>query len=268
MHAILAHLDHLAERAMDLPLLRVLSQPLLWPPAAALAVAAACRMGGVARTSRGVSLAVCGAVLAGWLVLNPRWAGWPEPPVARLPGLALILLGEAWLRTRARPAPGWLLTPAAAALAAWWLRGAPGGGPAILACMPVFLGLAAALPLARRLARGDDGWGGVAAGLVLAAGLLLTGAAVHWARAAVVPAAAALALLGIDGAAPAVAGGVVMVAAAAMVASDRGRLVPVDTACVAPLLAWLVAARLQRPKRAGGAAAGAPPGTRRALKQP
>ncbi len=135
-----------------------------------------------------------------------------------------------------------------AAVGAWWLRGAPLDGPGILNCMPVFLGLAAALPLARWLARADRGWGGAGAAMALAGSLLLTGAAVHWARAAAVVAVAALALLGVADAAGAIAGLVVVVAAAAIVASDRGRLIPVDIACLAPLPAWWLAKRIPRRK--------------------
>ncbi len=239
MHALLAHAYHLAQYG-----LHVLAHPLWRPALVALAVASAARLAGLARGPRMAAVSAGVAVLAGWLTLGAPLDAWPLPPVARLPGLALVVLAEAWLLASLRPRAAWLVAPVAAALAAWWLRGAPAGVEGVLGCVPVALGLAAALPLARLLARGDAGWGGAAAALALAAGLLLSGAAAHWARAALVPAAAALALLGCTEAAGALAGAVVAVAAAAMVASDRGRILAVDAACLAPLLAWGLVGRL------------------------
>ncbi len=244
MHALLAHAYHLAQYG-----LHVLLLPLWRPPLATLAVGALGRVGVLARSRRGAALVAGFAVLAGWMLIHPAWTAWPPPPVARLPGLALILLAEAWILRAARPHAGRLLTPATAALAAWWLRGAPSDAGALLDCIPVFLGLAGALPLARRLARGDDGRGSAAAALLLAVGIMLAGASVHWARAAVVPAVAALVLLGVPETSAALAGLIVMVAAATIVASDRGRLLPVDAACLAPLLAWPLAVRLSGWKR-------------------
>jgi hypothetical protein len=80
----------------------------------------------------------------------------------------------------------------------------------------------------------------------LAGALAVAGAAPHWGWAALVPALGALALLGAESAMPVLSGMVVAAAAAALVASDRGRLVPVDVACVAPLLAWVLVPRLAR----------------------
>ena len=236
MHALLAHAYHLAEYG-----LHVLLLPLWHPPLAALAIAAAGRIAGFARTPRGATLTACAAALAGWMLLDAGWTTWPPPPIARLPVLALILLAE-MLPPRNRR----LVPLALAALAAWWLRGAPTGAAALLGCVPVFLGLAIAFPLARRLARGDTGLGSAAAGLVLAAGIMLAGASVHWARAAIVPAVSALALLGVWGAGQALSGAIVVVAASAMVASDRGRLWPVDLACLAPLLVWPAAGMFRK----------------------
>ena len=245
MHALLAHAYHLAQYG-----LHVLLHPLWRPPVAALAIAIASRLTGLAGTPRGAGLTACGAVLAGWLLLNPGWTAWPPPPVGRLPGLALILLAEAALRGDATRRARWPVALTTAGLAAWWLRGAPFGLSAILLCTPVFLSLAAALGLARRLARGDGGTGSAAAALVLAGGILLTGASGHWARAAVVPAVAAVALLGLAEASAALSGTIVVVAASTLVASDRGRLPLVDAACLWPLLVWPVAARLGQ--RTGG----------------
>jgi hypothetical protein len=240
MHAWLAHAYHLARFG-----LHVLLHPLWRAPLAAGLAAGLGRLAGLAKSPRGAAGLACGAALVGWIVLYPGVMAMPPPPVGRLPELALILLaGLYWRATGLR---GLALT-ATAASGAWWLRGAPLDGNGILNCMPVFLGLAAALPLARRWSGGDRGWGGVAAALALAGSLLLTGAAVHWAQAAAVVAVAALALWGVADAAGAIAGLVVMVAAATIVASDRGRLIPVDVACLAPLPAWWLAKRIPRRK--------------------
>ena len=236
MHAILAHAYHLA--------LHVLTSRLWRPPAATLAVALVLRLLGLARSARGAALACVGAVLAGWLLLNPEWAGLHPPPLARLPGLAVILLIEAAVRTGPKQRLDWLTGLLCAGVAAWWLRGAPVTGAAMLYCVPVFVGLAAGLPASRWLARNDEVWGGVAASTALAGSLLVSGAATHWARAAVVPGLAGLMLLGLRPASPQVAAALVMVAASAIAASDRGRVLPVDVACVVPFLAWLAAPRV------------------------
>ena len=238
MHAILAHAYHLALHVLTLQLWR--------PPAATLAVALALRLSGVARSARGAALACLGAVLAGWLLLDPHWTGLHPPPLARLPGLAVILLVEAALRAGSKPRLAWLTGLLCAMVGAWWLRSAPVTWPAILYCVPVFLGLAAGLPVSRWLARNDDGWGGLAASAALAGSLMVTGAATHWARAAVVPGIAGLVLLGSQPASPQVAAVLVMAAASAIIASDRGRLMPVDVACVLPFTVWLIAPRVSR----------------------
>ena len=151
MHAILAHAYRLALHVLTLQLWR--------PPAATLAVALALRLSGVARSARGAALACLGAVLAGWLLLDPHWVGLHPPPLARLPGLAVILLVEAALRAGSKPRLAWLTGLLCAAVGAWWLRGAPVTWPPILYCVPVFLGLAAGLPVSCWLARNDDGLG-------------------------------------------------------------------------------------------------------------
>jgi hypothetical protein len=53
---------------------------------------------------------------------------------------------------------------------------------------------------------------------------------------------------------PGLAGLLVAAAISAIVASDRGRLVPVDIACLVPLLAWPLAARLTPRLSASGPA--------------
>ncbi len=251
MHAILAHAYHLAMHVLTLQLWR--------PPAATLAVALALRLSGVAQSARGAALACLVAVLAGWLLLDAHWTGLHPPPLARLPGLAVILLLEAALRAGSKPRLAWLTGLLCAGVGAWWLRGAPMAGPAILYCVPVFLGLAAGLSASNWLVRNDDGWGGVAASAALAGSLLVSGAATHWARAAVVPGMAGLVLLGLRPVTPQVAASLVMTAASAVVASDRGRLVPVDLACAAPFLVSVLAPRVlrSRPRLGWVVAAGA-----------
>ena len=240
MHALFVHAYHLALLPMWRPLL------------VALGVAFAMRL-----ASAGAPAAAGCAVLAGWVVQSfPSIAVWPEPPAGRLPGLALCVLAEALLRQRNKGASWWLL-PATAAVAAWWLRGAPLSGAGFINTMPVFLGFLAALPLARRFSSGDKGWATLGAALALAGGLWVTGAAPNFTRAALVPACAALALLDVPEAAPNLAGMIVVMAAAAIVASDRGRLVPIDAACVAPMLVWILTPGLApRVARSGPAVAG------------
>jgi len=230
---MLAHGYHAAQFA-----LHILLHPIWRAPGAALLVALAGRVAGFARTPRRTAILACLSAGAGWLVLDPSLA-WPPAPLARLPGLALILaLGTT---TQGRPA-----LPLTCLLASWWLRGAPISGPAILNCMPVFVGLWASIPIARRLARRDKGWSALAAALALSGSLLVTGAATHWSQAAIVAAMAALALINTPDAGRALAAPLMVVAAAAIVASDRGRLIPVDAAGLAPLLAWILTPRLTR----------------------
>jgi hypothetical protein len=144
---------------------------------------------------------------------------------------------------------------AVSGISAWWLRGAPLDGSGIVHCMPVFLGLAAALALARRFARRDGGWGHASAAGALGLSLLVTGAASHWAQASLAPLLVAVVLLNVAGLGRVLPGAIVMLAACTIVASDRGRLIPVDVACLMPLLAWGLTDRLaSRAGRAGPAA--------------
>jgi len=246
MHALLARVYHLS--------LRILLTPLWRPPVAAIVAGLLLRLLGPARAG----MAACLAALAGWLALVLPASLWPGAPLARLPGAALLLLAFTQLAPRASRRWAWLTLPLYAIVQAWWLRGAPLTGAGIADTVPVFLGLLAAAALARRLAARDTGWTGSAAAAALATSLYYSGGAVHWARAALVPACAALALLGLPLAVAPLAQAVVVVAVAAVVASDRGRFIPVDAAAAAPLVVWWLAPRvLPRLNRAGPALAGA-----------
>jgi hypothetical protein len=244
MQAVLHTAYHLALLPIHLALL-----PVWRPPAAAALIAAAARLTGLARSPRGPALSAAAATLAGWLLQGMPAGAWPHLvwmaghagwlPGFGLAGLAVIVAADMAVRT-GRRGPRWWLLPASAAACAWWLRGAPLSGAGIINGMPVFLCLCAAFPLARRLARTDPGWGSAGAALALAGSLAVTGAAPAWPRAALVPGAAGLVLLGLRDVGPALASLLVVVAAATLVASDHGRLTPVDAACLVPLLAWVL----------------------------
>jgi hypothetical protein len=237
MHSLLAHLYHLA----ILPLWRA--------PAAAFLIALILRAMG-----RGKAAYAAGfAVLAGWLAVQyPVFSVLPAKPVDRLPGLAVILLGYIWLSPMAGKRTGFLMLPGFAVVAAWWIAGAPVAGPGIAGCVPVFLGVWAALALTRRLAAKDTGWAGIGAALALAGAIFLAGGSPHWARAALVPACAGLALVGVSEAALPLAFATILAGCLTVLASDRGRFVPVDLAVMAPLLVWFLAPRvLPRLNRAG-----------------
>lgn len=240
MHDNLASLYHLGLRLWGIPTWR--------PAAAALCVGLLARVAAPRQARAGAAA----SLLAGWIALTLPASLLPAEPLARLPGAALLLLLAACLTKRF---DGWRLAGFALA-AAWWLRGAPLNGPGIAGAMPVFLGLLAALPLTRRLARADQGVTGAAAALTLGAGIIIAGGAYHWGRAALAPAAACLAFLGIAEAQAVLQAGIVLLAAATIVASDRGRFIPVDAAALMPLLVWALAPRLlPRLQKAGPALA-------------
>ena len=188
MHALAAHGYHWLLR-----LARIATWPVWQSLLAALAVAAAVRL---VRSRRVAAVGTALAVLAGWMVMAPP-AVWPLSPVARLPGLAALMLGLAAMPSRAQAS--WPATLAVAALAAWWLRGAPADLPGVAWCLPVFFVLLAGLAAANALARNGTGWTALAATLALAASLKLTGASPHWPVAALVIAIVAAALLGAAG---------------------------------------------------------------------
>ncbi|MEJ0045711.1 MAG: hypothetical protein WDN04_06005 [Rhodospirillales bacterium] len=247
MHAILARVYHLS--------LRILLAPLWRPPVASVATALLLRLLGAPRAG----MAACLAVLAGWLALVlPAAPLWPATPLSRLPGAALLLLGFTLVAPRASRRWAWATLPLYALLQSCWLRGAPLTGAGVANTVPVFLGLLAAAALVRRLAARDAGWTSIAAAAGLSVSLYLSGGAAHWARAALVPACAGAALLGLPLSVAPLAQAVVVVTVAAIVASDRGRFIPVDAAAAAPLLVWWLAPRLlPRLNRAGPALAGA-----------
>jgi len=241
MHDLLAAIYHKSYHLIVLPSWR--------PPVAALVAGLLLRLLGRRRSALAAGL----ALLAGWLALTLPGPLWPADPLARLPGLAILLLGYSLVAPRL----GRFALLLFAVACAWWLRGAPLGGAGLASVVPVILGLWAAMAIAVRLGRRDTGWTGMAAAAALAAAIAVSGGAMHWARAALVPAFAGLALLGFDVVAP-IQLAVVLVAAAAVVASDRGRFIPVDAAALAPLLVWFLAPRVQpRLNQAGPALAGA-----------
>ncbi len=236
MHALLAHAYHL----LLLPA-HLAARPAWRSLAVCLALAAAARLGLARRASlRGWPAPAAGAlpVILAWAVLAPM-QGWPPSPVARLAGLGAVALAGAL-------AGGWPGRALCAALAAWWLRGAPLDWPGIAFCLPVMAGLAAGWAAARRLVGGDAGPGVAAGTAALAGSLWLAGAAPHWSHAALAPACAALVLLDMPAAMPLLAALTVSLAMAALVASDRGRSLPVDAACAAPLLVWAAVAHRRR----------------------
>jgi hypothetical protein len=264
MHAILARLYHVAEHALHI---------LHWQIVQGVVVAVL--VAGLGRLVSRPVLAAGLAVLSGWLVITwPLVLVWPEPPLARLPGAAILLLLGGGFAASTGPAPvrgrkgtarkgsaskpvarrRWWARPLLCLLLAWWLRGAPFSGNAILNGMALFLGLLAAWAIAGRLASGDRGWGIAAAAVALAGSLDVAGVSPHWVWLAAVPAGAALALLGAVEAMPALVGAITITAAATVIASDRGRFLPADVACLVPLLSLVLAPRLLRPYPAAGAA--------------
>jgi hypothetical protein len=224
-------------------------------PAAAFAAALLLRLAG----RRAAPFAAALAVLAGWLAVQvSAFSVLPARPVDRLPGLAAMLLVFLLLSPRAGRRGGFLALPVLAVGAGWWMGGAPLGGPGVAGCVPIVLGVWAALALTRRVAGGASVWSGVGAALALAGAITLAHGSPHWARAALVPACAGLALIGVPEAMLPLAFATALTAAATVVASDQGRFVPVDVAVLAPLLVWLLAPRvLPRLRRAGPALAAA-----------
>ena len=245
MHALVAHLYHLAEHVAFHPIWRA--------PAASFLSALLLRLG----WRRGRALAVPLALLAGWLaLLAPAISLLPAKPVDRLPGLALILLLHAWLSPRAPSRAAFLRVPALAVAAAWWMAGAPFTGAGLASCVPVMLGVWAALALTGKLAAGNSGWTILAASTALAGAIFMAGGAPHWAWAALVPGCAGLAFIGMPESVPPLAFAVMLTGSLTILASDRGRFLPVDVAVLAPLLVWFITPRLQpRLDRAGPALA-------------
>ncbi len=243
MHEQLARIYHLA--------LRILLTPLWRAPVAAFVAGLLVRPLAPARAPLGAVLAVVAGWLALVLPLNPfTEAG----PVARLPGAAILLGAFVAVSSGPGRLRGWLALPLYAAAVAWWLRDAPLNGSDIAHLVPIILGLIAASAVARKLASRDAGITTIAAAVALAAALELSGAAPHWSRAALVPAAAGLSLYGRGEFVATLAQATILVAAAAVVASNRGRFVPADLAAVAPFVVWFLAPRLLPRLRSAGPA--------------
>jgi hypothetical protein len=157
-----------------------------------------------------------------------------------------------WLGPRPGTRSGFLALAGLALAAGWWMAGAPLSGAGLAGCVPVVLGLWAALALTRAVAQGDRGWAGIGAAVALAGATFLAGGSPHWARAALVPACAGVALLGVAEAVLPLAFATMLCGCLTVLASDRGRFVPVDLAVLAPLLVWVLAPRvLPRLNRAG-----------------
>ena len=228
---------------LTLRVLRLFAHPAIVPILAAVSLGLILRrvLAGYAERAAAIAITV------GFAALFPRQAlDWPMSVVLRLPGAGLILLGFTFAAPRLPPR---LALPALSAVIAWWLAGVPLQGAAFVQCVPIALGLWAGFVLARRFTRANDpvNLGSLAAALALAAALYGTGAATHWARAALVVAAAAAALLGRGGASPSLGRALVVVTAAAIIASEQGAVWPIDLSLLAPVLAWLVVARLPVP---------------------
>jgi hypothetical protein len=243
MHSLLVHVYHL-----------VLA-PYWRAPVVAFTAALVLRL----VLPRSLSLAAALAVLAGWLAVqyHPAFSVLPAKPVDRLPGLAAMLLLYLWLAPFAGKRGAFLTLPLLAVAAGWWMGGAPLAGQGVAGCVPIVLGVWAALAVTRRYA-GAAGWSGIGAALALAGAITLAHGSPHWARAAMVPACAGVALIGVAEATLPLAFATALIAAAAMVASNQGRFMPVDVAVLAPLLVWLLAPRvLPRLHRAGPALAAA-----------
>lgn len=241
MHVLLAQVHHWTNLVLATP---------TW---CALLIAAGTglilRIAAPARTA----LAACLAITCGALALAlPATPLWHATPIARLPGAFLLLTLSTVVAARPGRALHWLLLPITASLTAWWLRGAPLTSAGIASVVPVFLGLAAASALVRRLASRDTGSIGVVAAMTLAAAIWLATGPTPWVYAALLPACVGLVLLGRGEAAAPLAQATTLVGVATVVAADRGRLLPIDIAAFAPLLVWALAPRLQpRLNRAG-----------------
>jgi hypothetical protein len=243
LHSLLVHAYHLA------------LAPYWRAPVAAFVVALVLRLA----LRRSAPAAAALAVMAGWLAVQvSAFSVLPARPVDRLPGLAVILLLYLWLSPRAGKRGAVLVLPLLALAAGWWMGGAPLAGPGLAGCVPIVFVVWAALAMVRRIAGSASGWSGIGAALALAGAITLAHGSPHWARAALVPAFAGLALIGVPGAVPPLAFATALTAAATVTASDQGRFIPVDVAVLAPLLVWLLAPRvLPRLNRAGPALAAA-----------
>jgi hypothetical protein len=241
MHALFAQVHHWTNLVLATP---------TW--CALLAAAGTGLILRIAAPAR-AALAACVAVTCGSLALAlPATPLWHATPIARLPGAFLLLALSTLVAGRPGRARYWLLPPIIACITAWWLRGAPLTSAGIAGVVPVVLGLLAAAALVRRLASHDTGSTGVVAATTLAAAIWLATGATPWVFAALLPACAGLVLLGRGEAAAPLAQAATLVGVATVVAADRGRLLPIDIAALAPLLVWVLAPRLQpRLNRAG-----------------
>jgi hypothetical protein len=247
MHSILARLYHLT--------IGVALHPIWNAPVAALLTAL------FLRPWRGPDRFYVApiALLAGWLeLIGPAIALSPAKPVDRLPGLAIILLLHAWLSPRAGSRVAALRLPALAAMSAWWIAGASLTSQGLATSLPVFLGVWAALTIAARLTTKDRGFATIGAALALSAAIFFAGGAPHWVGAAFLPACVGVALLGLPNSTPPLAFATMLTAGLAVLASNRGRFLPMDVAVLAPILVWVLVPHLAfRLSKASGAVAAA-----------
>lgn len=238
-------LEHLPLRRLAMLTLRVLHLPArlgLVPLLSAMTLGLMLRRFLAGQSERAAGI----ALIAGFAAVYPALLfGWPQSTIQRLPGAAVLLLIFTFLQPRLPPRAA---LPLLSVVMAWWLTGAPLAGAVALQAMPLALGLWLGFVLARRFTRQDvAGLGSLAAALALGAALLGTGASPHWGRAAWAVAGVAIAMIGRGAAAPALGRALVVVNAAAIAASAGGQVWPVDLTMFAPILAWMVVARLKLP---------------------
>jgi len=194
--------------------------------------------------------------LAGWAVLAgpgllPLTA--PRGEMARLPGAALVLVLAALGGVRGGRGGQAALPALPGAVAGWWLMGAPLRAAGIGAALPAIVALAGITVLAFHLIQAGgriaDSWRSAAPSLALAGALIVARVPPPWPMAALVPAAAALALLGGSTglAAPPLAAAALLAAGATDLAAGRlphGGFGALDAACLTPLVALWLAPRL------------------------
>jgi hypothetical protein len=241
----------------------------LRPALLALATVLAARILG-GRGLPALAQTACGlGLLAGWFALYgvPPSAhvltGAAAADQARLLALAVLV---AALLVGAAPSQEPAVAAALALLVGWRLAGAPGSRAAVFASGPVFVAVSAAAWVVQRQIRQGGIPQALAAAAALAGGLLIDRATVPWLQLALVPLACATGQLagGVRaggllavGAGLAIAGAVIVTAAGRL---PHGGFGVIDAACLAPLPALWLTARLGGARPVLGAAIGAAAG--------